>query len=105
MSAIGEKVAHVKRAGQTREHACHWPGCTAQVPPAMWGCKPHWYSLPKRLRDGIWASYRHGQESSGRVSREYVEAAKAVQDWITAFQASQRGQGHRPMKPKQEQAE
>lgn len=78
------KVAHVLRATQTRDHACHWPGCTQQVPPARWGCRKHWYSLPIDLRNDIWKAYRPGQERTGTPSREYVAAARAVQDWIAA---------------------
>lgn len=80
---IQEKVAHVKRAGQTRDHGCHWPGCIKMVPPAQWGCKVHWFKLPKRLRDRIWATYRTGQEE-GRapVSKAYLDAADEVQRWI-----------------------
>jgi hypothetical protein len=99
MTDIAAKVTHVKAAGRTRSHHCHWPGCEAQVPPAMWGCKPHWFSLPRGLRDRIWRAYQPGQERTMRPSAEYIAAAKAVQDWIVAFQASQRGQGHRPMRP------
>lgn len=98
----GQKAAYVKRQGQTRSHHCHWPGCVQQVPPAMWGCNAHWYSLPRRLRNDIWRTYRPGQEVRGTPSAEYVAAAKAVQTWITAFQASQRGQGHRPMRSRDE---
>jgi len=25
------------------------------VPPKMWGCKKHWFKLPKSLRDKIWS--------------------------------------------------
>jgi len=39
--------------GEGVRHTCHWPGCNKEVPPAMWGCKTHWFSLPKRLRDRI----------------------------------------------------
>lgn len=84
MATIGEKVAHVKRAGQTRNHECHWPGCAAQVPPAMWGCKKHWYALPQAMRARIWRAYRPGQENDSNPSREYVEAARDVQSWIKA---------------------
>lgn len=98
MSTISEKVAHVKASRQSRLHACHWPGCDKQVPPAMWGCKPHWFSLPRDLRDRVWRAYQPGQETTMRPSLEYVAAAKAVQEWIAAYQASQRGQGHRPMR-------
>jgi hypothetical protein len=82
---ISAKVAHVKRAkakGETRGHACHWPGCEKSVPPAMWGCTPHWFALPKRLRDRIWATYRRGQEDTKTPSREYLEVATEVQIWI-----------------------
>lgn len=76
------KKEHVRRAPQTRDHACHWPGCTAQVPPAMWGCKPHWMKLPKALRDRVWAAYRPGQETDMEPSAEYLAVADDVQRWI-----------------------
>jgi hypothetical protein len=76
------KAAYVLAQGQTREHACHWPGCTKQVPPAMWGCKEHWFMLPKHLRDAIWRAYVPGQEATGEVSRGYFRAADDAQRWI-----------------------
>lgn len=79
------KVAYVKRQPQTRAHRCHWPGCDKQVPPAMWGCKPHWFQLPKRLRDRIWAAYVPGQERRMDPSYEYLTAAHEAQQWIEAF--------------------
>ena len=63
-------------------HKCHWPNCERDVPPSMWGCKQHWFALPKYLRDRIWATYRPGQEITKTPSREYLEAARAVQVWI-----------------------
>lgn len=80
------------------KHTCHWPGCPVEVRPAVWGCKKHWMSLPKRLRDPIWANFRPGQEHDKRPSPEYIAAAQEIQRWIAAFQASQRGQGHSPMR-------
>ena len=77
-----EKKGYVVRQRQTRNHTCHWPGCEKQVPPAMWGCKPHWFKLPKALRDQIWATYEIGQEVNGTPSDEYLVAARAVQIWI-----------------------
>ena len=81
---ISGKAAHVRRAGQTRAHDCHWPGCGKQVPPAMWGCRPHWFRLPRPIRDAIWRAYRIGQEEDGRPSAAYVAAARAAQEWIAA---------------------
>ena len=80
-----KKVAHVKKAmsrNETFDHHCHWPGCEKKVPPAMWGCKEHWFKLPKILRDKIWAAYEPGQESIGSPSKEYLIVATEVQKWI-----------------------
>ena len=63
-------------------HTCHWPGCEVEVEPKFWGCKPHWFALPKRLRDLIWLHYRRGQEVTKRPSAEYIAAAQLVQAWI-----------------------
>ena len=82
MSDIGAKVAHVKSARQTRLHECHWPGCTKQVPPAMWGCKAHWFALPATLRARVWRCYRPGQEIDMRPSAEYLAVVNEVQAWI-----------------------
>lgn len=68
-------------------HICHWPGCTREVTPKMWGCKPHWFALPKELRDQIWESYVPGQEIRKDPSPEYIVAAKRVQEWITQWHA------------------
>jgi hypothetical protein len=84
MTSITDKVAHVRAARQTRDHTCHWPGCDRQVKPALWGCRAHWYALPKAFRDRIWQTYRPGQESDGRPSADYLAVAREVQDWIAA---------------------
>lgn len=82
MSDLSDKVDHVKNASQTHPHNCHWPGCKYPVPPAMWGCRNHWYKLPKALRDKIWNTYRIGQEWDGTPSDEYMEVMKEVGKWI-----------------------
>jgi hypothetical protein len=65
-------------------HHCHWPGCPVEVPPKLWGCKKHWYMLPKYLRDKIWATYRPGQEVTKDPSDAYWDAAMEVREWIEA---------------------
>lgn len=80
--STASKAAYVRRQGQTRDHHCHWPGCEKQVPPAMWGCKTHWFRLPRNLRNDIWASYRPGQEVDGTPSAQYLDAATRAQAWI-----------------------
>lgn len=82
---MNDKVEHVRAelAKPTPAgHGCHWPGCTADVPPATWGCRRHWAMLPGLIRAGIWATYRPGQETTKTPSRDYVKAARAAQDWI-----------------------
>lgn len=76
------KYDHVRRQGQIAEHHCHWPGCAKQVPPAMWGCRAHWYLLPRAFRDRIWKAYVPGQEITKTPSMEYVKVAAEVQLWI-----------------------
>ncbi len=79
---MNTKADYVKTQPQTRVHHCHWTGCDKQVPPAMWGCRNHWFKLPGPLRSWIWRTYKPGQEVNGTPSSEYIEAAKAVQAWI-----------------------
>lgn len=74
-------------------HTCHWPGCDKAVPPKMWGCAPHWFKLPKALRDRVWATYVPGQEITKTPSAAYLEVAHDVQAWIKA-QAGAPGAGH-----------
>ena len=78
------KADYVRSQPQTRSHHCHWPGCTRQVPPAMWGCRPHWFALPVELRNKIWRAYEPGQERTMTPSDEYLEVADEVQRWIEA---------------------
>ena len=67
------------------KHLCHWPGCAKPVPPKMWGCREHWFSLPMDLRFRIWDTYVPGQEISKTPSKDYLAAARMVQDWILKF--------------------
>lgn len=84
MTTKREKADYVKKQTQFRNHHCHWPGCKEQVPPAMWGCRAHWFRLPLYLRNKIWAAYRPGQEKDLRPSRTYLKVAQEAEDWIRA---------------------
>lgn len=86
MTQIGSKVDYVLKAKQTREHTCHWPGCTKQCKPAMWGCYKHWMSLPAHLRQKIWATFVPGQEKTMTPSTEYLRVTKEIQKWIKEFE-------------------
>lgn len=84
MTSDQDKRSYVKSQAQTRDHHCHWPGCEKQVPPAMWGCDKHWFTLPVDLRRKVWAAYEPGQEVEGTPSDKYLEVVREVQDWIKA---------------------
>ena len=83
-----DKVSYVRRQSQSRNHTCHWPDCIRQVPPAMWGCREHWYQLPKFLRDKLWDAYKIGQEINLTPSDEYMKVALEVQKWIADYESS-----------------
>jgi hypothetical protein len=48
----------------------------------MWGCREHWFKLPKTLRDSIWQEYRPGQEIDKKPSARYIAVAALVRGWI-----------------------
>lgn len=89
MTTIGQKVDYVRNESLkgSGNHHCHWPGCERAVPPAMWGCKQHWFALPRHLRSKVWATYRPGQEVSKTPSQAYIAVAREVQEWIARHAA------------------
>lgn len=66
-------------------HTCHWPSCTRAVPSAMWGCKSHWFTLPKNLRDLVWRFYTPGQEVRKDPSENYLTLMEYISHWCNAF--------------------
>lgn len=63
-------------------HTCHHPRCNTPVPEKMFACRPHWFSLPKRIRDRIWDEYVPGQEIRKDPTGGYINAAvEAINYW------------------------
>lgn len=60
---------------RSETHTCHALNCDRNVPPRMHMCKTHWWMVPKRMRDNLWANYRRGQERSMTPSAAYLRAA------------------------------
>jgi hypothetical protein len=79
------KADYVRSQKQTRDLTCHWPDCEVQVAPALWGCRKHWFTLPKQLQNEIWEAYVPGQEILGNPSAAYIRAAQRVQRWIKRY--------------------
>jgi len=63
------------------KHTCHWATCRQEVPPKLWGCKKHWFKLPKRLRDAVWRTYSPGQENRKDPSQEYLDVTDEIDQW------------------------
>ena len=59
-------------------HTCHHPDCTTAVPPKVLACKPHWFEIPKPLRDKVWLAYQPRQEVTKTPSVEYLEVIREV---------------------------
>lgn len=98
------KADYVRLQPQTRPHKCHWPGCEAEVPPAMWGCIPHWYTLPAMLRAKVWRTFVPGQEITLTPSEEYLAVMREVQAWISKHLAAPR-QPRPPRRSHQDQGD
>jgi len=58
--------------------SCPIPGCGRQIDPSRLMCRRHWYTVPKELRDQVWATWRSGQAAFSREHRDAVSRAIAV---------------------------
>ena len=57
-------------------HHCHATNCRVPVPPEVWGCRRHWFMVPKVIRERIWNAYRSGQCDDMNPSMAYCSAAR-----------------------------
>ncbi|PNG49073.1 hypothetical protein WDL1P2_00530 (plasmid) [Variovorax sp. WDL1] len=71
-------------------HNCHWLGCQRHVPPKLWGCAPHWFTLPKDIRDRIWAAYVPGQELTKAPSDAYLAVAREAHEFARSHVPAKR---------------
>lgn len=77
-------------------HTCHAPDCKAPVPPRMFACKPHWFSLSQALRDAIWREYRPGQERTKQPSLRYLAVQQLACSYL-AFRPNDEGAARRAL--------
>jgi len=52
---------------------CPVSGCGEQIDPSRLMCRDHWYQVPRKLRDLVWATWRSGE---GALSSEHLEAVR-----------------------------
>lgn len=76
-------------------HGCHAIGCRTKVPPVMFMCRKHWFSLTPTLRKRIMDTYRPGQCDDLNISQEYADAATES----VVFLAKKEGLSHDPSQP------
>jgi hypothetical protein len=58
-------------------HLCPARGCRTAVSPDRLMCRPHWYAVPKPLRDAVWATWRSG---AGAGTADHTAAILAAID-------------------------
>jgi len=56
-------------------HRCPKTGCDEIVSDGQLACRPHWYSIPKPLRNAVWRAWNHGK---GAGSNEHWAAISAA---------------------------
>ena len=61
---------------------CPIPGCKVDVASDMFACKRHWFSLPKYIRDEIWASYRDGIRKRTHPTKRWRMAAHNAMEYL-----------------------
>jgi hypothetical protein len=55
--------------------SCAIPGCARPIDPSRLMCRCHWYTVPKELRDRVWATWRSGQDAYSREHQDAVRQA------------------------------
>jgi hypothetical protein len=62
-------------------HPCEIPACPVLVASDRLMCRPHWYQVPKLLRDLVYATWRSG---AGVFTPEYREAVRQAVEAVQA---------------------
>lgn len=65
-------------------HFCHAEGCREEVPPRLFMCRKHWFSLPRKMRDAVNAVYVTGQEVRRDPTPEYMRVTREAIEWLAA---------------------
>src|ERR1700761_3153447 len=78
------------RPGQVEpaQHQCPVGGCQQDVRASRLMCRPHWYQVPKPVRDIVWASWRSGEAARSVEHAAAIRAAIAAVDEVERLVAS-----------------
>lgn len=72
--------------GETRPlaHVCPVAGCRQRVRADRLMCRPHWYQVPRPLRDAVWAAWASGD---GAGTEAHAMAITAAIEAVSARQS------------------
>lgn len=59
-------------------HQCPVDRCPVQVGRDRLMCRPHWYAVPKPMRDAVWATWRSGAGAGTPAHTAAITAAVAA---------------------------
>ena len=45
-------------------HKCPHPNCDVQLPTHIFACKPHWFAIPKNLRNALNRAWHDGDTAT-----------------------------------------
>ncbi len=62
----------------TTAHRCPAGGCRQKIRAGRLMCRPHWYQVPKPLRDAVWATWRSGAGTGTPAHTAAIGAAIAA---------------------------
>jgi hypothetical protein len=62
----------------TGSHRCPVTRCPVRVAPDRLMCRPHWYQVPKPMRDAVWATWRSGTGAATPAHTAAITAAVAA---------------------------
>ncbi len=57
-------------------HKCPHPDCSEMMPHHILACKPHWFMLPRAIRDEVNVTWQSGDSTTYMAARQ-----KAVDYW------------------------
>lgn len=62
-------------------HQCPAAGCPQKVADHLLMCRPHWYKVPRDLRNAVWAAWRNGAGAGTPEHRRAIADAIAAVNW------------------------
>lgn len=65
-------------------HGCAHPACRKSIPVDLLACRPHWYALPRELRNQVWIAWQALCSGVDWAIERHDAAKAACLDWWAA---------------------